>query len=541
MSAEDLKISELDPILASATASGDLFVIVDVSDATMAPTGTDKNLTRDELKKILTDAANTWTDTQIFAAITAASVKILDSAGDHGITFDTASNETADRTITIPALGGNKTLALIDLAQTYTAQPTFPALVFLDAGGDHTLAIDTATDEAANRTLTVPALGGNHTFAFIALAQTWGAVQTFGHGNLVLFDSDASHRITIQGGNESADRTLSIPVLGASAEIVCTVATQTIGGAKTFTNNVTVGVGDAAGGGRMLEIFQENGDSPEPAIKIHWENDPTQNALQFYVDSGGYGAFLSQYGTGYNTGRATMQGGTFRVGSSGSLGITSNASPYGVSQDISLKRTGSQIGQLYSPEAADGVLLEFLQRTSTLPSPSSNCAGVAALDVAGTAQFFSLNESAIAHQLTGLCKQLASDATNATTTMANLTGLTVNLVAGKKYSGKLVIYCANSLAADGAKFDLDGGSATMTTFRAHGTLFDTALLLSQQTSALATDFAQGTVTGDAMFEVHFSFVCNAAGTLIPRFAGNAAVSGTLTAYKCSYITMENAE
>jgi hypothetical protein len=136
-------------------------------------------------------------------------------------------------------------------------------------------------------------------------------------------------------------------------------------------------------------------------------------------------------------------------------------------------------------------------------------------------------------------KQLSANATNATTTMSNLTGLSVTLIAGRKYSGKLIVYAANSLAADGIKLDFDGGTATMTSFRAHGTIYDTALLLSSQTSAIATDFAVATVTGDAKIEVAISFVCNAAGTFIPRFAGNTAVSGTVTAYLGSYIILDD--
>src|SRR5262249_3681359 len=63
-------------------------------------------------------------------------------------------------------------------------------------------------------------------------------------------------------------------------------------------------------------------------------------------------------------------------------------------------------------------------------------------------------------------RSVASNVTNATTTFANLTDLTVNLQAGKKYTGTLVIYATDSTAADGLKLDFNGGSATMTTFEA---------------------------------------------------------------------------
>jgi len=53
-----------------------------------------------------------------------------------------------------------------DLLTIATGGVTIPGLtvdasVINDAGDDHTISLDTATDEVANRTLTIPALGGN--------------------------------------------------------------------------------------------------------------------------------------------------------------------------------------------------------------------------------------------------------------------------------------------------------------------------------------------------------------------------------------------
>jgi len=81
--------------------------------------------------------AQTFSATQTFAGIDATSigattpgtgvftsVGIRDSGGNHTITLDTASDEAADRTLTIPAMAGNRTLALIDIAQTFTGEQT---------------------------------------------------------------------------------------------------------------------------------------------------------------------------------------------------------------------------------------------------------------------------------------------------------------------------------------------------------------------------------------------------------------------------------
>ena len=131
---------------------------------------------------------------------------------------------------------------------------------------------------------------------------------------------------------------------------------------------------------------------------------------------------------------------------------------------------------------------------------------------------------------------LAADATNATTTMAN-TGLSVTVTTGRKYGFKCILFLDNSLDADGMKIDFDGGTATATNFRAHVTVFDNALNLSTQVTALATDVAATTIVGNTLVEVEGSFEPSSIGTFIPRFAGNTAVSGTLTLARGSNLTL----
>lgn len=132
-------------------------------------------------------------------------------------------------------------------------------------------------------------------------------------------------------------------------------------------------------------------------------------------------------------------------------------------------------------------------------------------------------------------KRVAANATNATTTMANLADLSFSVVAGRHYTFDLVLFAADDVAADGFKVDLDGGTATVTVLRAHGTVVGTTLVLAGPSSALATDFAAGTTTGDVMIEIRGAFTVNAAGTFIPRFAQNAHTTGTATVYAGSFL------
>lgn len=132
-------------------------------------------------------------------------------------------------------------------------------------------------------------------------------------------------------------------------------------------------------------------------------------------------------------------------------------------------------------------------------------------------------------------KALNADFTSQSATPANLTGLTVTLKAGRKYTFRMVLRFSDSTAADGARFDFDGGAATATDFGVNCQVYDTALLLSQDTTALATDIAPTTTTGASSIKCDGSFTVNAAGTFIPRAGQEAASGGTLTVETGSYL------
>jgi hypothetical protein len=81
----------------------------------------------------------------------------------------------AARTLTVPAVSGNRTFAFIDEAQTFTANQSFNTLL---VGTQTNKATISYTTDAA-RTLTIPAVSGNRTFAFLEEIQTFTASQTF--------------------------------------------------------------------------------------------------------------------------------------------------------------------------------------------------------------------------------------------------------------------------------------------------------------------------------------------------------------------------
>ena len=144
-----------------------------------------------------------------------------------------------------------------------------------------------------------------------------------------------------------------------------------------------------------------------------------------------------------------------------------------------------------------------------------------------------LQQSAARARLTG-------DVTENAATLTNLTGLSVSVKAGRKYAFRYMVRAQDSTAAEGLKFDLDGGSATWTSivirYRTDDTL---GALVGATTTAIATDATFATVTGEAWIVVEGCGVCNAAGTVILRGAQNTHATGTATFYTNSCAVWED--
>lgn len=135
-----------------------------------------------------------------------------------------------------------------------------------------------------------------------------------------------------------------------------------------------------------------------------------------------------------------------------------------------------------------------------------------------------------------------ADVTNATATMANLADLTITLIAGRKYTGRMSVKCVNSVAAEGIAFDFNGGTATMTSFAAGAGVLasgGTDTVGVNVSTALATALTFTTLTGETWITIELSMVCNAAGIFVPRFAENTSTIGTATVRLGSYLWLED--
>ncbi len=136
-------------------------------------------------------------------------------------------------------------------------------------------------------------------------------------------------------------------------------------------------------------------------------------------------------------------------------------------------------------------------------------------------------------------KRVTADVPNSTGTMANLTDLTMTLLAGRKYVGYLLVFASNSTAAEGIQFDFDGGAATATSFVAGlaGTPIGTTAGVVYST-AIATDLTVTVATtGDIAYMIAIEIVVNAGGTFIPRFSEVSHTTGTATVRLGSHLIL----
>jgi hypothetical protein len=91
---------------------------------------------------------------------------------------------------------------------TYTADQIFEAdRLNIKATSNTGLASFTYANTATDRTIAIPSLGGNRTMAFIDQEQGWNADQTFAFGRLLLRNTGGNGSASINYGTASADRT----------------------------------------------------------------------------------------------------------------------------------------------------------------------------------------------------------------------------------------------------------------------------------------------------------------------------------------------
>lgn len=139
-------------------------------------------------------------------------------------------------------------------------------------------------------------------------------------------------------------------------------------------------------------------------------------------------------------------------------------------------------------------------------------------------------------------KRLTADVTNITTTFAAMTELSVDLIAGHKYTGLMQLYTTDTTAADGMKIDFGASTATFNSIQfafvaSVGSTISTAWSAAAETPILITAFS-ATTTRPTTFSI--SVDCALPGTLAVRQAKNSdGAGGTLTIKKGGWLWLEN--
>ena len=132
---------------------------------------------------------------------------------------------------------------------------------------------------------------------------------------------------------------------------------------------------------------------------------------------------------------------------------------------------------------------------------------------------------------------LAADVANSTNVLAALNGLSRDVVSGKIYNFKIVLWVAAS-EGEGLQIDLHGGTAAMTWFRAMYVGYDgSSQALISAVTALATAVGPETAFS-GMIQIEGSFKPSGDGTFAPRIAQTAHSTGSVTVLKGSNISVE---
>jgi hypothetical protein len=159
--------------------------------------------------------------------------------------------------------------------------------------------------------------------------------------------------------------------------------------------------------------------------------------------------------------------------------------------------------------------------------------------VAGDRQLYARTEAGQANRLTGLsCRASSGFTKTSDTTLANITGLTRNVLAGEIYSFRAVLFTTTNTSG-GVKFAI-GGTATATAITAYAYVTDAGVLKVPGTSkvtVLGSTLGDITAVANATAIIEGQIVVNAGGTLTVQFAQNASFGTGSTVNAGSYFEL----
>lgn len=182
--------------------------------------------------------------------------------------------------------------------------------------------------------------------------------------------------------------------------------------------------------------------------------------------------------------------------------------------------------------AAGNTNTNFMQMTSNGLAVGTTVAPTNGLGVAGSITTNSIT-------LPPTIPVVTTTTTTATSnvTLANITGLSANLIAGKTYTFEMHLFTTATVTG-GVQFDLGGGTATATSLEAEGFLNSgSTITASTRTTTLTGVICSSATPATGTCTINGSIVVNAAGTFVPRFAQNTTNAGASTVLTGSYMIL----
>lgn len=157
-----------------------------------------------------------------------------------------------------------------------------------------------------------------------------------------------------------------------------------------------------------------------------------------------------------------------------------------------------------------------------------------------TPQLGFTNGSAIRQELfQGQQSRVSTQFDKANTTLANVTGLTANLAAGKTYRFESELYTTSNVAS-GVKFAI-AGTATATNIIYEAIVIDANVNAAQtRATALATTVGAVTAVTNALCTITGTITCGNAGTLTVQFADNAGTNTSSVLVGSMFVVIEMA-
>jgi len=169
-------------------------------------------------------------------------------------------------------------------------------------------------------------------------------------------------------------------------------------------------------------------------------------------------------------------------------------------------------------------VLAIANGTAPTSSPADEFQLYSADSAAGDANAFARNEAGEINRLTGLtARNSAQFDKTSDTTLANVTGLTRNVEAGRTYAFTAVLYTTSNVAG-GVKAAI-GGTATATSIVYEAEVKDGSTFATMGTAratSLATTVGDVTAVTAARITITGTIVVEKAGTLTVQFAQNAS-------------------